>query len=109
MPFEEWLEALTQAGFQDVDIINAQPLRNRGNIIVNELKKDWLLIKDLAEKVSRQPGLMARLQKNAAFMKKCQGYFGFSLVYGRKPIPKRMGFKEWVRELILRKKLQIGY
>lgn len=104
LSFEEWLEALTEAGFEDVDIKNAQPLRNRGNIIVNELKKDWVLIKDLAQKVSRQPGLFSRLQKNAAFMKKCQGYFGFGLVYGRKPIPQRMSFKEWLHELISKRK-----
>lgn len=104
LPFEEWLDALTQAGFQDVDIKNAQPLRNRGNIIINELKKDWLLIKDLTEKVSRQPRLLPRLQKNAAFMKRYQGYFGFGLVYGRKPTPQRMGFKDWMRLLMFWKK-----
>lgn len=99
--FEEWLDALTQAGFEEVDIKNAQPLRNRGNIIINELKKDWLLIRSLTEKVSRQPGLVPRLQKNAAFMKRYQGYFGFGLVYGRKPTPpQRMSFKEWVSQLM---------
>lgn len=102
--FEEWLETLAQAGFEDVDIKNAQPLRNRGNIIVNELKKDWLLIKNLTEKVSKQPGLLPRLQKNAAFMKKCQGYFGFGLIYGRKPIPSKIGFKSWMYNLIFRRK-----
>ena len=106
LPFQEWLDALTQAGFQDVDIKNAQPLRNRGNIIIDELKKDWLLIRELTEKVSRQPGLVPRLQKNAAFMKRYQGYFGFGLVYGRKPTPpQRMGFKERVRLLIFRKSI----
>ena len=105
LPFEEWLDALTQAGFEEVDIKNAQPLRNRGNIIINELKKDWLLIRSLTEKVSRQPGLVPRLQKNAAFMKRYQGYFGFGLVYGRKPTPpQRMGFKEWVSQLMFWKR-----
>ncbi len=106
LPFQEWLDALTQAGFQDVDIKNAQPFRNRGNIIINELKKDWLLIRGLTEKVSRQPGLVPRLQKNAAFMKRYQSYFGFGLVYGRKPTPpQRMGFIERVRMLIFRKSI----
>ena len=105
LPFEEWLDTLTQAGFEEVDIKNAQPLRNRGNIIINELKKDWLLIRSLTEKVSRQPGLVPRLQKNAAFMKRYQGYFGFGLVYGRKPTPpQRMGFKEWVSQLMFWKR-----
>ena len=105
LPFGEWLDALNQAGFQEVDIKNAQPLRNRGNIIINELKKDWLLIRSLTEKVSRQPGLVPRLQKNAAFMKRYQGYFGFGLVYGRKPTPpQRMGFKEWVSQLMFWKR-----
>ncbi|MDP4128088.1 MAG: methyltransferase domain-containing protein [Bacillota bacterium] len=101
--FEEWREAMTQAGFQDVEIKNAQPLTNRGNIILNELKKDWLLIKDLTEKVSRQPGLLPRLQKNAAFMKRYQGYFGFGLFCGRKPTPQRMGIRDWIQRIVRKK------
>ena len=105
LPFEEWLNALTQAGFQEVDIKNPQPLKNRGNVILNELKKDWLLVKDLTDKVRKQPGLLARLQKNASFIKKNQGYFGFGLVYGRKPTPvyEKLGFKGWVRKVLFRK------
>ncbi len=103
LPFEEWLDALTQAGFQDVDIKNPQPLKNKGNVIMNELKKDWLLVKDLTDKVRNQPGLLTRLQKNAGFMKKNQGYFGFGLVYGRKPTPKKLGFKDRVRQVLFRK------
>lgn len=103
LPFEEWLSAISQAGFQDVDIKNPQPLRNKGNVIMNELKKDWLLVKDLTDKVRKQPGLLARLQKNAGFMKKNQGYFGFGLVYGRKPMPQKLGFKDWVRKVLFRK------
>ena len=106
LSFEQWRDALTQAGFQDVDIKNPQPLKNKGNVIMNELKKDWLLIKDLADKVTTQPGLLARLQKNPGFMKKNHGYFGFGLVYGRKPTPppKKLDFKGWVRQVLFRKK-----
>lgn len=103
LPFEEWLNALSQAGFQDVDIKNPQPLRTKGNVIMNELKKDWLLVKDLTDKVKKQPSLLARLQKNAGFMKRNQTYFGFGLVYGRKPIPEKLGFKGWVRKVLFRK------
>ncbi len=79
--FEEWLNALKEAGFQDIEIKNAQALANKTNMIMNELKKDWLLVKDLANKVAGTPGLIARLQKNAGFMKKNRGYFGFGLIY----------------------------
>jgi len=103
LPFQEWLNALTQAGFEDVDLKNPQPLRNRGNVIMNELKKDWLLVRDLMDKVKKQPGLVARLQKNAGFMKRNQGYFGFGLVYGRKPTPppspRRLGFKDRILQV----------
>lgn len=103
LPFEEWCHALSQAGFEDVEIKNPQPMRNNSNMVMNELKKDWLLVKDLADKVSKQPGLVTRLQKNAGFMKKNLGYFGFGLVTGRKPTPTlappKMGFKSWVLKL----------
>ena len=107
MPFEEWLNALTQAGFEDVVIKNPQRMKNNGNVILNELKKDWVLVKGLTEKAANLPGLIARLQKNAGFMKRNRGYFGFGLVCGRKPTPppppppKKVGFKEWVRQKTL--------
>lgn len=106
LPFEEWLKALTQAGFQDVDLKNPQPLKNRGNVIMNELKKDWMLVIGLTDKVRKQPGLVPRLQKNAGFMKRNQGYFGFGLVYGRKPTPppQKKGFKDWLLQ-VFRKKI----
>jgi len=108
LPFDEWHEALVQAGFQDVEIKNPQPLKsNNGNVILNELKKDWLLIYNLANKASSQPGLLTRLQKNAGFMKRYQGYFGFGLIYGRKPTPppppEKLSFKERILQLFLRK------
>lgn len=102
LSFEEWLKALAEAGFQDVDIKNPQPLKNKSNVIMHELKKDWLLVKDLTNKVATQPGLLARLQKNAGFMKRNQGYFGFGLVYGRKPTPPKLSFKDWVWQLLFR-------
>lgn len=109
LPFEEWLNALTQAGFQDVVIKNPQRMKNNRNVILNELKKDWVLVKGLTEKALNLPGLIARLQKNAGFMKRNRGYFGFGLVCGRKPTPppppttKKVGFKDWVRRVLHRK------
>lgn len=103
LSYEEWLNALIQAGFQDVEIKNPQPLKNKSNVIMQELKKDWLLIKDLTNKVASQPGLLSRLQKNAGFIKKNQGYFGFGLICGYKPVPptpQKLGFKDWVRQVL---------
>jgi len=107
LPFEEWLDALAQAGFQDVDIKNPQPLKDNGNIVLNELKKDWMLVKDLMNKINRQPGLVRRLQKNASFMKRNRSYFGFGLVYGRKPTPItpiKLRFKDRVWQVLFRRK-----
>jgi SAM-dependent methyltransferase len=104
LSFEEWLNALKEAGFQDAEIKNQQALTNKANIIMNELKKDWLLVKDLANKAASTPGLLARLQKNAGFMKKNLGYFGFGLVCGCKPtipVSTKLGFKEWVQQVLL--------
>ncbi len=103
LPPEEWLNALTAAGFQDVEIKNPQRMKNNGNVILNELKKDWVLIKGLTEKAAYLPGLITRLQKNAGFMKRNRGYFGFGLVCGRKPTPppppEKRGFRSWVRRV----------
>ena len=101
VPFKDWLEALSQAGFVDVVVKNPQRLKSNGNAIVNTLKKDWMLIKDLSTKVANQPGLVSRLQKNSGFMKRNQGYFGFGLLYGRKPIPppEKDGFKGWIQQV----------
>lgn len=106
LPFEEYLTALTEAGFQDVDIKNPQPLSTKGNSVLNELKKDWVLVKDLTDKIRKQPGLLARLQRNAGFIKKNHSYFGFGLVYGQKPIPipEKLGFKGWIRKVLFRSK-----
>lgn len=97
---EEWLKAITQAGFEDVDIKNPQRMKNNGNVIMHELKKDWVLIKSLTEKATSLPSLITRLQKNAGFMKRNRGYFGFGLICGRKPKPqlppKKVGFKDWL-------------
>lgn len=104
LTYEGWCQTLTQAGFQDVEIKNPQPLKNNSNLIVNALKKDWVLIKGLADKARRQPGLLPRLQKNAGFMKQYRSYFGFGLVYGRKPtppiLPKSKSFKDWLLRLL---------
>lgn len=104
LPYEEYLNALTQAGFQDVVIKNPQRMKNNGNVIMNELKKDWVLVKGLAEKAAHLPGLITRLQKNAGFMKSYRGYFGFGLLCGRKPTPpqppKKIGITEWLRQIL---------
>lgn len=106
LTYEGWCQTLTQAGFQDVEIKNPQPLKSNSNsnLIVNALKKDWVLIKGLADKARRQPGLLPRLQKNAGFMKQYQSYFGFGLVYGRKPtptfLPKSKRVKDWILRLL---------
>ncbi|WP_407309371.1 class I SAM-dependent methyltransferase [Desulfosporosinus sp. SB140] len=106
LPFEEWLKALTEAGFEDVTIKNPQPMRNNGNMLLRELKKDWLLIKDLPQKIKHQPGLINRLQRNANFMKQNLGFFGFGLVSGQKPIPTvppKKTFRDWIRKILFRK------
>ena len=104
---EEWLNALTQAAFQDVVIKNPQRMKDNGNVLLNELKKDWVLVKGLAEKASYLPGLITRLHKNANFMKRNRGYYGFGLMCGRKPtpppLPKKLGLKDWVRQVLHRK------
>ncbi|MBC2725113.1 class I SAM-dependent methyltransferase [Desulfosporosinus sp.] len=106
LSFEEWGNALAQAGFQDVEIKNPQPLRDNSNVVLNELKKDWVLVKDLMNKLHRQPRLLPRLQKNASFMKRNRSYYGFGLIYGQKPLPSppvKLGFKDWVRNVIFRR------
>ena len=104
LTYEEWLNALVQAGFLDVEIKNPQILKDNGNVIMNELKKDWLLVKDLMNKLKRQPSLLPRLQKNAGFMKRNRSYFGFGLIYGRKPTPEKFGFRNWVRKVLFGRK-----
>ena len=104
LSFEEWPNVLKQAGFQDEVIKNPQRMKDNGRVILNELKKDWVLVKGLTEKATSLPGLIIRLRKNANFMKMNRGYFGFGLVCGRKPPPppKRGGFKDWVRRVLRR-------
>jgi len=107
LPFEEWRQALTQAGFQDVEIKYPQPLKNNSNMIVNELKQDWLLVKDLMNKVSNHPGLLSRLQKNAGFMKRNQSFFGFGLLYGLKPTPSESSVQDRGWRLFLNRVWQL--
>jgi len=106
LPVEEWLNALRQAGFQDVVIKNPQRMKNNSNVILNDLKRDWVLVKGLKDKAADLPSLITRLQKNAGFMKRNRGYFGFGLFCGRKPTPpspppKKVGFTDWVRQKAL--------
>ncbi|AET68361.1 methylase involved in ubiquinone/menaquinone biosynthesis [Desulfosporosinus orientis DSM 765] len=105
LSFEEWMKVVAQAGFEEIEIINPQPLKNNSNVVFNELKKDWVLVKDLTTKIRRQPALLPRLQKNANFIKKNRSYYGFGLVYGLKPLPKKLGFKDWIRSRIMGRKL----
>ncbi|KLU64205.1 demethylrebeccamycin-D-glucose O-methyltransferase [Desulfosporosinus acididurans] len=101
--YEEWINTLADAGFEEVCIENPQPMRSNSNTILSELKKDWLLLKDLPLKIKNQPGLYKRLQRNANFMKKNLYYFGFGLITGRKPEPKpKPSLKEGIRQWFLR-------
>lgn len=103
LTFAQWCESLIQAGFEDVEVKNPQRMQNNGKVLLNELKKDWVLLRSLAEKASELPALAKRLQKNAGFMKQNRGYFGFGLLCGSKPAlpppsPAR-GFKNWLGRL----------
>lgn len=106
LPYEEYLNALTLAGFEDVVLKNPQRMKANGNLIYKELKKDWMLVKGLAEKATQLPSLITRLQKNSSFMKKNRSYFGYCLLCGLKPTPplprphKKIGFKDWVRQVL---------
>jgi len=102
LPFDGWRNALAEAGFEEVEIKNQQPLQNRSNLLVNELKKDWLLVKDLATKASTQPGLLPRLQKNAGFIKQYQSFFAYGLVCGRKPIPQQISLPMRIKQILFR-------
>ncbi len=100
--YEEWINTLADAGFEEVSIKNPQSMRNNSNTILSELKNDWLLLKDLPLKIKNQPGLYKRLQRNANFMKKNLYYFGFGLITGCKPEPKpkpalKKGIRKWFR------------
>lgn len=101
LSFEEWSKVVSEAGFVDVEIKNPQALQNtNSNLILNELKKDWMLVKDLVQKVSNHPGLYSRLQYNANFMKRYKGYFGYGLISGRKPTPPEPPRKPTLKENI---------
>lgn len=108
LSFEEWHQTLAKAGFQDVEIKNAQPLRNHSQVLLNELKKDWILMKDLMLKVSTHPGLVGRLQKNAGFMKRNMNYFGYGLIYGRKPTPPiKPSMKDRIFQMLKKRKNRV--
>ncbi|TGE37272.1 class I SAM-dependent methyltransferase [Desulfosporosinus fructosivorans] len=101
---EEWCNSLSRAGFEGVEIKNPQLLKT-DNLVASELKRDWLLYKDLDDKIKKQPGLLPRLQRSADFIKKNQSYVGFGLLYGRKPVatPTKFVLKEWLRKKTFRK------
>lgn len=85
LSFEEWVEELTRAGFEYGGIKNPQYLNPHSQQVMQELKKDWVLVKDLAKKLAEQPSLLGRLQKNANFIKRNYSYFGYGLLCGYKP------------------------
>ncbi len=101
LSYEKWAATLEEAGFCNVEIKNTQPLKDNRQVITNELKKDWILIKDLAGKVSSQPALLPRLQKNASFTKKYRSYFGYGLIFGEKPDvqPTKPSFRTWLARI----------
>jgi len=102
LSFQAWVDALQEAGFEYTGILNPQYLKPGSQLIIQELKQDWLLVKDLAEKVIEQPGLLGRLQKNAGFMRKNYGYFGFGMICGRKPLETRLNFLNRLRQMLNR-------
>ena len=102
LPFTEWTDSLSKAGFEDVEVNNPQPMKSNPNLIVGELKKDWIMLKELPQKIKSQPGLLGRLQRNANFMRRHQGYFGFGLFSGRKPLPsssEKWFFSHWLNKV----------
>lgn len=92
LPFAEWSCTLSQAGFQDVGIKNPRPLSVGflGVKGISKIKEDWLLFKDLEDKIKNHPGILLRLKKNADFIKKNKSYFGFGLLYGCKRVNSKM-------------------
>jgi arsenite methyltransferase len=105
LSFDEWAKVLVEAGFEDVSIKHPQPMKSNAQNLVNELKKDWVLLKDLPQKIKHQPGLINRLQRNASFMKQNQGFFAFGIIWGKKPIPKSLPkntFRSWIRKFLKR-------
>jgi len=101
LSFAEWKKALAAAGFQEVEIINPQPLHSNFSLLIAELRNDWMLIKDLVQKASSQPALLPRLQRAANFARRCQGYFAYGLIYGRKPLSATSSFKDSLVRFLL--------
>ncbi len=84
LSFEGWVGVLQKAGFIYIGTLLPQYLRPGSNQIVQELRNDWVFIKELVSKI-REPGLMARLKSNAEFNQRNQAYFGYGVICGRKP------------------------
>lgn len=100
LSFEQWCRVLSQAGFKDVQVRNPQNLKIE-SLVGSEMHQDWLLFRDLEDKIKKHPGLKSRLQKNAGFIYKHQSYFGYGLFYGRKPetIPAKQGLRDLIRKI----------
>lgn len=101
LTFQGWVDALKEAGFEYTGILNAQANKINSGLLLQELKKDWIFVKDLAQKVSEQPGILHRLQNNAGFMRKNQGYFCYGLITGRKPLGSKLNLIERVKRSLL--------
>ncbi len=97
LTFQGWVDALTEAGFEYTGILNPQANKINSGLLLQELKKDWIFVKDLAQKVSEQPGILPRLQNNAGFMRKNQGYFCYGLITGRKPLGSELNLFDRVK------------
>lgn len=100
MSFENWVEDLKKAGFEYSGILNPQYLKPGSQQVVQDLRKDWVLVKDLAKKLGAQPGLLGRLQKNASFIRKNYSYFGYGLICGQKPV--KTGFIRRLHQILNR-------
>lgn len=84
LSFEGWVKVLEKVGFEYTGILNPQYLKPGSPLIVQELRQDWVFIKELTSKI-KEPGLLARLKRNADFNHNNQGYFGYGVICGRKP------------------------
>lgn len=86
LSFEGWKKAIEQAGLEYTGILNPQYVRINVSALLQEVKRDWVFIKQLVKNAKEHPEVVGRIQKNAEFMRKNHGYFGYGMITGRKPV-----------------------